>query len=125
MAHRTFIDDVGVPWDVWEVLPQWTDRRTGEDRRKLSIDDPRVDPPVIEQRRLADRRSGSSTGTRRVKLAHGFSAGWLTFDSRLERRRLSPIPSGWETAPTSELAAMCSRAATVPGTSNRTIEERA
>ena len=125
MAHRTFVDEVGVPWDVWDVLPQWTDRRTGQDRRQMSADDPRVDPPVLEQRRGPDRRIGTSGGMRRVKLARGFSSGWLTFESRLERRRLSPIPSGWETATISELVDLCSRAATVQAHFGRAVDERA
>lgn len=33
-------------------------------------------------------------------LADDFRAGWLTFDSGAERRRLAPIPDGWaELAP--------------------------
>ena len=110
MAHRTFVDDKGVPWEVWEVRPQWADRRVGLDRRTRSADDGDVDPPVLEQRRTPDRRKGESTGLRRVKLADGFSDGWLTFESGPERRRLSPIPAHWELAPAEELSALCARA---------------
>src|SRR5688500_8437768 len=110
MAHRTFVDDIGVPWDVWEVRPQWTDRRVSGERRQLSPDDIRADPPVSEQRRTPDRRKGESNGMRRVKLANGFSGGWLIFESGAERRRLSPIPTDWEKAPPEQLYALCSRA---------------
>ena len=109
MAHRTFVDDGGVPWDVWEVRPQWGDRRQGGDRRKLSSDD-QVDPPVLELRRGPDRRKGDSVGMRRVKLANGFSSGWLIFESGEVRRRLSPIPADWESAPPEQLAELCTRA---------------
>ena len=109
MAHRTFVDDGGVPWDVWEVRPQWTDRRRGGDRRRLAADD-HIDPPVLELRRGKDRRQNGGEGLRRVKLANGFSGGWLIFESGAERRRLSPIPSDWESVPAERLADLCSRA---------------
>ena len=109
MAHRTFVDDGGVAWDVWEVRPQWTDRRQGGDRRRLSVDE-HVDPPVLDLRRGPDRRQGGTGGPRRVKLANGFSGGWLIFESGAERRRLSPIPSDWESAPEDQLSDLCARA---------------
>ena len=109
MAHRTFVDDGGVPWNVWDVRPQWTDRRRGEDRRKTRADD-HVDPPVLDLRRGKDRRQSEGASLRRVKLANGFSGGWLIFESGVERRRLSPIPSDWESAPAEQLADLCARA---------------
>ena len=112
MNQRTFVDDTGVPWNVWEVRPQWGERRTGTDRRTRSADDEGVDPPVLEQRRGADRRQGGASSVRRVKLANGFSGGWLIFESGEERRRLSPIPNDWQSAPPEELSAFCSRAVT-------------
>jgi len=35
-----------------------------------------------------------------------FSAGWLTFESRTERRRLAPIPPNWEDASDERLGLM-------------------
>ena len=32
-----------------------------------------------------------------------FGQGWLTFESEVGRRRLAPIPAGWEDAPDSRL----------------------
>ena len=113
MAYRTFVDDIGVPWQVWEVRPQWADRRTGVDRRRRSLDDENVDPPVFDHRRGPDRRKAENSGQRRVKLANGFSGGWLIFESGTERRRLSPIPPDWEHVPDDQLSALCSRA-TIP-----------
>ena len=114
MAHRTFVDDGGTPWAVWEVRPQWTDRRQGGDRRRTASSE-HADPPVLEHRRGTDRRKGDGNGLRRVKLANGFSGGWLIFESGADRRRLSPIPPDWETAPEGQLADLCSRA-TAPRT---------
>ncbi len=43
-----------------------------------------------------------------------FQTGWLVFESLTEKRRLSPIPSGWLTISTDELQQLCHRAATAP-----------
>ena len=37
----------------------------------------------------------------------GFQHGWLTFEGGNELRRLTPIPSGWETAPREHLEHLC------------------
>ena len=117
MAHRTFVDDGGVPWSVWEVRPQWTDRRRGGDRRRVSADE-HIDPPVLELRRGVERRQSGGNGLRRVKLANGFSDGWLIFESGADRRRLSPIPADWEKVPADRLSALCARAMTWRGRAN-------
>jgi hypothetical protein len=39
-----------------------------------------------------------------------FQTGWLVFESSAEKRRLSPIPSGWLTLPLDELAQLCEQA---------------
>lgn len=110
MGHRTFTDSSGVLWNAWAVVPQWADRRTGKVRRVRSADeDP--DPPAIEQRRRPDRRQGLPDKIPRVRLAGGLDGGWLAFESAGERRRLSPIPPGWEDAPDSELERLCRSAA--------------
>lgn len=36
--------------------------------------------------------------------------GWLTFESKHERRRLAPIPAGWENASASRLELWCRNA---------------
>jgi hypothetical protein len=43
-------------------------------------------------------------------LAEGFGAGWLTFESLQEKRRLNPIPSRWEVMTEAELRALCEKA---------------
>jgi hypothetical protein len=43
-------------------------------------------------------------------LPGSFQGGWLVFESAEEKRRLSPIPSGWLTIPTQELEQLCERA---------------
>ena len=114
MAHRTFTDGTGTQWDVWDVVPQWADRRAGNERRRLNVDD-LPDPPVLNQRVGEERRRGDSVDrVPRVKIAGDFSGGWLAFESSIERRRLSPIPPEWELAPESDLAKWCASASAAP-----------
>ena len=121
MAHRAFTDAAGTDWQVWAVTPQWADRRSAVPRRSRSIDDPDVDPPVIEHRRQPDRRQGRPDQFRRVRLAGGLENGWLAFESSGERRRLAPIPAGWEAVSERELDQLC-RSATAMGSARRLIE---
>lgn len=43
-----------------------------------------------------------------------FQSGWLVFESMSEKRRLSPIPSDWQSVPQNELEQLCARAETAP-----------
>ena len=63
---RAFTDSTGVEWRVWDVLPM-----TG-------IGD--LGPETL---------TGSLKNT-------AFANGWLCFESIEEKRRLAPIPAGWE-----------------------------
>ena len=45
-------------------------------------------------------------GERRA-VSPGLEGGWLTFESSAEKRRLAPIPDGWEELPTETLARLC------------------
>jgi hypothetical protein len=51
-------------------------------------------------------------------LLPNLEAGWLSFESGTERRRLAPIPYGWETLTADKLAELCTRA--TPGRPPRT-----
>ncbi len=44
----------------------------------------------------------------------GYAAGWLTFESDAERRRLTPIPPEWEFATREVMGHWCARASRVP-----------
>lgn len=39
-----------------------------------------------------------------------YAGGWLTFESETERRRLAPIPAGWELATRELMVHWCARA---------------
>ena len=85
-------DEHGVFWTVWEVVPQMSERR----RRRLG-------PPGGKERRVL--QVGPFAAIRA-----DFAEGWLTFESRGERRRLAPPPKDWEHFPDGRLAELCARA---------------
>ena len=82
---RGFTDSTGVEWRVWEVFPSQGTVPTSAD--------------------ALSRSSLKETP---------FANGWLCFESADAKRRLAPIPAGWEFASASALEEMCSRATVVP-----------
>jgi hypothetical protein len=88
---RSFIDQDGVQWQVWETLPQsgFSMERRLSDRTANAGEVTRECPPE------ADRRRGN------------IRKGWLCFESSHERRRLFPLPSGWRTIDVPALEALC------------------
>ena len=68
MPMRTFVDQRGTIWDVFEAHP-------------------------------------SSGGRSATHVPDAFRMGWLCFQSADERRRLAPIPPGWDTWDERELVA--------------------
>jgi len=76
------------------VLPEVVERRLNAERRTTQRDTP-------DRRRHLDIR---------FRMAPELRQGWLAFQSGDERRRLAPIPSGWETLDDTELSALASRA---------------
>lgn len=51
-----------------------------------------------------------------------FRGGWLTFVSPKSRRRLMPIPEGWEEASPARLEALCAAATEVRSTPRDGVE---
>lgn len=106
MALKNFTDADGNEWRVWDVVPYGT---------------------RASERRAADRRvaqSGAYTGPerrvrkdRRVRTATlmtpGLEAGWLCFENHIDKRRLTPIPAGWDEADDGELEGLLARANSV------------
>lgn len=104
MAYRTFVDTDGTYWQVWDSQSTRMERRAAvEDRRNLK----RFPWRGVERRSGVDRRSVSQ---KRITLAEGYGRGWLTFESVGEKRRLIPIPGGWEDSSNAELRVMCEQA---------------
>jgi len=104
MSYRTFVDRDGAYWQVWDSQPTKVERRvTGADRRRHKSHAWHG----LERRTGTDRRM---TSQRRITLAEGYGAGWLTFESLNEKRRLTPIPGGWEELSQPELRTLCDKA---------------
>ena len=82
---RGFTDSTGVEWRVWEVFPE-----------------------------VAGKPTGSETSTRTSLKNTAFANGWLCFESCTEKRRLAPIPTGWEFHDESLLEKMRDEAKLVP-----------
>jgi hypothetical protein len=103
MALRNFKDSAGNEWRVWDVLPLSAGR---EERRRV---DRRIAPPGMyqgpERRARPDRRVRSPH-----LLTPGLERGWLCFEADAEKRRLTPIPTGWEGCSENELERFCGEA---------------
>ena len=107
MAHREFTDSGQVTWDVWDVYPALGDRRGPHaDRRRFMRD-------------TQDRRT--MLGAVSLRVTPEYALGWLAFQSDHERRRLAPVPDGWEGLDEPELERLC-QAATPVGRPRRFVE---
>lgn len=104
MAYRTFVDQNGSYWQVWDSQPTRVERRLSGADRRHSRHFPWKGP---ERRGGSDRRL---TSQRRITLSEGYGSGWLTFESLDEKRRLIPIPSHWEKLSQTELRMLCDKA---------------
>ena len=106
MGLRNFRDTEGNEWRVWDVVPYGArqDERRRTERRKGPS--PSYTGP--------ERRSG---GDRRLRspslLTPGLEAGWLCFENHVDKRRLTPIPQGWEAVPDDALEELLGRARSV------------
>jgi hypothetical protein len=96
VSYRTFLDSTGKRWEVWLVTPAAAERRRIDRRTAAgtSADSPYVGE--LDRRRTPERRRGSFR--RSVSVASEYSNGWLCFESEGEKRRLAPVPDGWQEA---------------------------
>lgn len=90
MDKRKFADVSGLDWAVWEVYPRLVERRLLRERRTL--------------RRDSQERRHDTVGRKTQPLQ--IKGGWLAFESKLERRRLIPVPDDWEQLTDRELRAL-------------------
>jgi len=98
MAHREFRDQRGQLWEVWDVIPERRDRRSGLDRRRS--------PRETFDRRKMRVLSAVITGD--------LAKGWLVFASPKERRRYAPLPERWIEASEAQLNLWCETARPIP-----------
>ena len=109
MAYREFADATGVLWQVWDVKPEWIERRRQSERRTTPADlpEPRSAP---DRRGSPDRRRDDLGADTRARLKQTFETGWLCFESGRERRRLAPPPQGWHMVSDGVLDVLCRHA---------------
>lgn len=98
MAHREFHDAHGTLWSVWDIHPTAGEALVSRD--------------VSSHSPLGGER-GSRTRAAPEYVAAALAAGWLCFESASEKRRLAPIPIGWEELHSAQLRDLCSIAAPV------------
>ena len=83
-------------WNVTPMVMQGTERRATERRIATGTVFTGVERRAGKERRM--RTAGL--------LTPGLESGWLCFERGDEKRRLTPIPSGWDQAPDAELEAL-------------------
>lgn len=105
MPYRTFADEQGKSWEIWDVRPARLERR-GVERR-----DGEARPWTGPERRVADERRQERQV--RMRLDYPLSEGWLVFRSDEEKRRLAPIPSNWESLRGAELRELWRKAVVI------------
>lgn len=112
--YRTFKDRVGKIWDVWQVHPSAAERRFVQRRVH---DEPRTD--AKERRSGLERRAGETARTphtprpaepphHRAPVPAEYAKGWLCFETVGEKRRLAPVPEGWQRADDETIEQWCS-----------------
>ena len=96
MPLRTLLDSNAVVWQVWDVRPSWL---------------------------ATANLLGRSVASARPVVQPALAGGWLTFESAAgERRRVVPIPEGWDALDDAGLDGLLARATPVPVRHRRLIE---
>ena len=94
MSYRTFLDARGKRWEVWLVTPAAAERRKVDRRVATGGTEPFTSGP--ERRKTPERRRAPFH--RSAAISTEYSQGWLCFESEGEKRRLAPVPPGWDEA---------------------------
>jgi len=108
VTHRRFKDRQGKLWDVWQVHPSQAERRFSQRRQNQEeLTD------TAQRRSGLDRRESETPHSRKGDPAHRplvaaeFAYGWLCFETFGEKRRLAPVPEGWERADDETIEQWC------------------
>jgi hypothetical protein len=104
--YRTFMDSVGKRWEVWLVTPAAAERRRVD--RRASAGAGALPEGFADRRRTPERRRGPFR--RSIAVASEYSNGWLCFECEGEKRRLAPVPEGWQEAGPDRLSSWCQAA---------------
>ena len=85
---------------MWQVHPSAAERRFSQRR---VVDEDRTDS--TERRSGEERRIGERDA--RAPVAAEFAYGWLCFETTGEKRRLAPVPEGWDRADDETIEQWC------------------
>lgn len=86
---------------MWQVHPSAAERRFVQRRTK---DEDRTDS---SERRSGIERRGGAPRPARANIAEEFTYGWLCFECAEEKRRLAPVPEGWDRADDETIEQWC------------------
>lgn len=120
MPCREFVDGYGAGWTVWSVAPLSAERRRTSERRDLHRPAGRALLGRGRERRGAPAAPLTKRPLRLAVLP-ALLRGWLCFESDLEKRRLAPVPPGWQSMSDRGLAELCARATVVARTARRAV----
>ncbi len=98
MPLREFADSTGRTWQVWDTFPKGVGH--------IGLGESEFSRFVANMA----KREGSELRTVRAQ----YIGGWLTFKCDNERRRLAPIPDGWDRAAEAALRIYLNRADEAP-----------
>lgn len=110
MPLREFIGADRQTWQVWDTVP----KSAAED--VVFAQNAHLLARAEQRHGVADGAGGGSATARALagaalrRFTHGREHGWLTFMSGDQKRRLSPIPEGWEQWDEQRLADLLVRA---------------
>ena len=108
MSYKSFLDQHNRRWEVWLVVPMAAERRSQE--RRVATGSAAQTYTGVE-RRITQERRRNPLQSRGAVVLPGFENGWLCFQSSEgEKRRLVPVPDGWDAAESEQLSLWCTSA---------------
>lgn len=102
MPHRIYRDAQGREWSVWDIHPEEVERQLRSDA---------AHPTTAAAAALAARQ--------RMAVSPDLVGGWLCFERDDVKRRLTPIPTGWQHLSDEELERLCEQALAAPAPRRR------
>lgn len=95
---------------MWQVHPAAAERRFVQRRVKDEDRGDAAERRSGEERRLSEKEKAIARAT----VAPEFTYGWLCFETAGEKRRLAPVPEGWDRADDETIEQWCCIAKAVP-----------
>jgi hypothetical protein len=110
MPLREFVDGKRRTWQVWDTVPK-SASESAIFQRSAQL---KAESEARELGAASADRAAAAAALRRF--TRGRERGWLTFMHGDDKRRLSPIPEGWEQFDDARLSGLLQRAEPVSKT---------